>query len=111
MLKPTLGAPNVPASLGCSYLLQGRYEDSERTLRDALHYAPTHQTALYNLGWLYGIRGDDDQALAIFRSAGTEAEAQRALAELKLNTGAGRLPRAGLSQKPHARARAPAATN
>jgi hypothetical protein len=75
--------PDLLASLGWSYLLQGRYDDSERTLREALRFAPTHQTALYNLGWLYGTRGEYEQALAIFRSAGTEAEAQRAIAELQ----------------------------
>jgi thioredoxin-like negative regulator of GroEL len=76
---------NVLASLGWSQLLQRRFDDSERTLRTALAYAPTHQTALYNLGWLYGTRGDYEQALAIFRSAGSEADAQRALAELRQN--------------------------
>ena len=75
--------PDLLASLGWSYLLQGKYDASERTLRDALQYAPAHQTALYNLGWLYGTRGDYDQALAIFRSAGSEADAQNALAELQ----------------------------
>jgi Tfp pilus assembly protein PilF len=82
LLKQNPRDPNVLASLGWSQLLQGRYEDSEQTLRNALVYAPTHQTALYNLGWLYGTRGNYDQALAIFRSAGSEADAQRAIAEL-----------------------------
>ncbi|MGE5191497.1 MAG: tetratricopeptide repeat protein [Deltaproteobacteria bacterium] len=77
--------PDVLASLGWSCLLQGKYDDCEQTLREALRYAPSHQTALYNLGWLYGTRGDYEQALAIFRSAGTEAEAQRAIAELQQN--------------------------
>lgn len=75
--------PNLLASLGWSYLLQGRYEDSERTLHEALQYAPRHQKALYNLGWLYGTQGNYDKALEIFRSAGTEAEAQQAIVELK----------------------------
>src|SRR5262245_11842089 len=75
--------PDLLASLGWSYLLQARYDDCERALREALRYAPKHQTALYNLGWLYGTRGDFDQALAVFRSAGTEADARRALAELQ----------------------------
>jgi Flp pilus assembly protein TadD len=77
--------PDLLASLGWSYLLQGRNDDCERVLREALRYAPNHQTALYNLGWLYGTRGNFDQAVAIFRSAGTEADAQRALAELQQN--------------------------
>src|SRR5262245_11699865 len=78
--------PDLLASLGWSYLLQARYDDCERALCEALRYAPNHQTALYNLGWLYGTRGDFDQALAIFRSAGTEADARRALAELQQNS-------------------------
>jgi Flp pilus assembly protein TadD len=75
--------PDILASLGWSYLLQGRYDDCETVLRDALQRSPSHQTALYNLGWLYGTRGDHEYALALFRKAGTEAEAQRALAELR----------------------------
>jgi hypothetical protein len=66
--------------------LQQRYDDCESALREALRYAPHHQTALYNLGWLYGTRGDFDQALAVFRVAGTEADARRALAELQQNS-------------------------
>ncbi len=83
MLKQSPQNPDVLASLGWSYLLNERYDDSDRVLREALQYEPKHQTALYNLGWLYGIRGDYDRALTIFRSAGSEADAQRALAELK----------------------------
>ncbi|HLJ10227.1 MAG TPA: tetratricopeptide repeat protein, partial [Planctomycetaceae bacterium] len=71
------------ASLGWSLILQGRYDEAERVLRDALKSQPTHKTALNNLGWAYGMRGEFDQALALFRAAGSEVEAQRALAELK----------------------------
>jgi len=85
LLKQNPRDPNVLASLGWSQLLQGRYDDSERTLRNALTYSPTHQTALYNLGWLYGTRGDYQKALGIFRSAGNESDAQRAIAELRQN--------------------------
>lgn len=74
--------PDLLSSLGWSYLLQGRYADSERVLRDALHIDPRHRTALYNLGWLYGKRGFYDESLAILRSAGSEADAQQALAKL-----------------------------
>jgi Flp pilus assembly protein TadD len=83
LMRQTPNDPDLLASLGWSYLLQGKYDACERTLRDALYYAPSHQTALYNLGWLYGTRGDCNQALAIFRSAGSEADAQKALAELQ----------------------------
>jgi hypothetical protein len=86
LLRQSPHNPDVLASLGWSYLLQGRYDECESALKDALHYSPAHQTALYNLGWLYGTRGDYEYALALFRKAGTEAEAQRALAELQQAT-------------------------
>jgi Tfp pilus assembly protein PilF len=86
LLRQAPHDPDLLASLGWSYLLQQRYDDCESVLREALRYAPHHQTALYNLGWLYGTRGDFDQALAVFRTAGTEADARRALAELQQNT-------------------------
>jgi hypothetical protein len=37
---------------------------------------------MYNLGWLYGTLGDYDQSLAIFRAAGSDEDAQRAMSEL-----------------------------
>ena len=84
---------NVMSSLGWSYFLQGRYEDSDRILREALRYEPNNKFALNNLGMLYGTRGDYDGALTIFRMAGSEADAQKALALLKQN--AGTVPVAG----------------
>lgn len=82
LLRKTPQNPDLLASLGWSYLLQGRYDESERTLRDALSIDPRHRTAQYNLGWLYGTLGDYDRSLEIFRAAGSEADAQRAIAEL-----------------------------
>jgi thioredoxin-like negative regulator of GroEL len=82
LLSKTPKNPDLLASLGWSYFLQGRYDESERTLREALAVDAQHPTALYNLGWLYGTLGDYDQALAIFRTAGTEKDAARAMAEL-----------------------------
>ena len=82
LLRKSPKNADLLASLGWSYLLQGRYEESERTLREALVIDPKHRTAMYNLGWLYGTLGDYDQSLAIFRSAGSEEDAQRAVAEL-----------------------------
>lgn len=82
LLRKTPQNPDLLASLGWSYLLQGRYDESERTLRDALSIDPQHRTAQYNLGWLYGTLGDYDRSLEIFRAAGSEADAQRAIAEL-----------------------------
>ncbi len=100
LLRQSPHNPDVLASLGWSYLLQGRYDDCESALKDALHYAPAHQTALYNLGWLYGSRGDYEYALALFRKAGTEAEAQRALAELQQTMPPAQAPAIGGSQNP-----------
>jgi len=91
VLRQSPDNPDLLASLGWSYQLQGKYEDSERVLQEALRRDPHHQTALYNLGWLYGNRGDYDRALAIFREAGSEAQAQQALAELRQTAG-GRVP-------------------
>jgi Tfp pilus assembly protein PilF len=85
--SPNSPNPDVLASMGWSYQLQGRYDDSERVLQDALRYDPKHQTALYNLGWLYGNRGEYDRALATFRRAGSEVQAQQALAELRQTAG------------------------
>ena len=93
VMKQTPNDPNVLSSLGWSYLLQGRYDDSDRILREALRYDPDNKFALNNLGMLYGTRGDYDGALAIFRMAGSEADAQQALALLKQN--AGTIPVAG----------------
>jgi hypothetical protein len=85
--------------MGWSYLLQGRFDDSDRILREALRYDPDNKFALNNLGMLYGTRGDYDGALTIFRMAGSEADAQKALAMLKQNVGT--VP-AGLEQYPSA---------
>jgi len=82
LLRKSPRNADLLASLGWSYLLQGRYEESERTLREALSVDSKHRTAMYNLGWLYGTLGDYDQSLAIFRAAGSEEDAQRAVAEL-----------------------------
>src|SRR5579872_4027453 len=88
VMKQSPNDPNILSSLGWSYFLQGRYDDSDRILREALRYDPNHKFALNNLGMLYGTRGDYDGALTIFRMAGSESEAQKALALLKQNAGA-----------------------
>lgn len=97
LLRQTPRDPDLLASLGWSYQLQGRYDESERALRDALRYDGTHRTALYNLGWLYGRQGNYDQAMAVFRSAGSENEAQSAIAELFPN---GRPPAEAIAAVP-----------
>ncbi|HMC12611.1 MAG TPA: tetratricopeptide repeat protein, partial [Pirellulaceae bacterium] len=87
VMRQTPHDPNVLSSMGWSYLLQGRFDDSDRVLREALRYDPDNKFALNNLGMLYGTRGDYDGALTIFRMAGSEADAQQALAMLKQNVG------------------------
>jgi Flp pilus assembly protein TadD len=82
LLRKSPRNADLLASLGWSYLLQGRYEESERTLREALAVDSKHRTAMYNLGWLYGTLGNYDQALTVFRTAGSDEDAQRAMAEL-----------------------------
>ncbi|MCA9115430.1 MAG: tetratricopeptide repeat protein [Planctomycetaceae bacterium] len=71
------------SDLGYSYLLQERPADSERTLRDALSIDPRHKRALNNLGLLYAKQGDESAALAVFRQAGSEAEAQGRLQQVR----------------------------
>lgn len=74
--------PDLLSDLGYSYLLQNRFEESEQYFQAALKREPAHRRALNNLGLLYGRRGDYDLALAAFRKAGTEAEAQAKIARL-----------------------------
>jgi Flp pilus assembly protein TadD len=74
--------PDVLNDLGYCYVLQGRYPEGERTLRDAVALAPTHERALTNLGMLYGKIGDLDRAFAVLRLTGSEEEARAKLALL-----------------------------
>ncbi|MAG93060.1 MAG: hypothetical protein CMJ48_04855, partial [Planctomycetaceae bacterium] len=79
-LKP--GDADLLSDLGYSYLSQGELTQSESYLRQALSVSPSHRQALLNLGLLRGRSGDRAGALAIFRQAGTEAEAQSMLNQL-----------------------------
>jgi hypothetical protein len=103
LLRKSPRNSDLLASLGWSYLLQRRFEESERSLKEALAVDPKHRTALYNLGWLYGTQGDYDRALEVFRSAGSEEDAQQAIAQLfprgRPATG---LPAAGTPRNPFA---------
>ena len=81
-LKSNQSNPDLLSDLGYSYFLQGRYRESEQSLRQALAAQPSHLRALNNLGLLYGTKGDYDQALAMFRRTGTEHEAQDKMARL-----------------------------
>lgn len=82
VLRKQPNNPDVLSNIGWSYLLQNRFDESEHALREALQITPRHQKATFNLGWLYGLKGDYDGARTLFLTAGSEAQAQRALAEL-----------------------------
>ncbi len=74
--------PDIACDLGYSYLLQGKLTESQRYLEKALTINPSHKSSLLNMASLLGKRGDYDGALAIFRQAGSEEEAQRNIARL-----------------------------
>ncbi len=96
----------VLSDLGYSYWLQGRYSESERYLLQARRIDPHYETAVANLGMLYGTTGRQEEALAMFRQIGDEAQVQEimqqvaALAprrEVPANSAAGVIP-AGLAE-------------
>ena len=70
------------SDIGYSYMLQGRDDYGERYLQEALKYQPGHVRSLDHLGWFYGRTGQYDQALALFRMTGSEAQAQLKFAQL-----------------------------
>ncbi len=74
--------PDIACDLGYSYLLQGKLTESQRYLEKALTINPSHKSSLLIMASLLGKRGDYDGALAIFRQAGSEEEAQRNIARL-----------------------------
>jgi tetratricopeptide (TPR) repeat protein len=73
---------DVLSDLGWSYILQGRYRESEGYLNEALRYNRSHPLALNRLGYLHAQQNDYEQALAMFRLAGTEDEAQAKMKQL-----------------------------
>lgn len=73
---------DIVCDLGYSYLLQNRLDESQRYLEKALTINPAHKSSLLNMASLLGKRGDYDGALAIFRQAGSEQEAQENIARL-----------------------------
>ncbi|HEY3964678.1 MAG TPA: tetratricopeptide repeat protein [Planctomycetaceae bacterium] len=87
LLNDKPGDAAVLTSLGWSYYLQGRFEESERRLQESLAQQPQNQVALNDLGFVYGARGNLDAAWNCFRTAGTEAQAQEAMAMLTQNSG------------------------
>jgi Flp pilus assembly protein TadD len=80
-LKRAPKDPDILSDLGYSCQLQGRDEESETHLREALKHDGRHRQALFNLGNLYARHGRNDDALSLYRRAGSEDEAQAALAQ------------------------------
>lgn len=70
------------SDMGYSLYLRGKYDESEMRLKEALEANAYHRGAHSNLGLVYGKQGKYDQALAAFRQAGTESDAQRNMALL-----------------------------
>tara|TARA_R110002095_G_scaffold94422_3_gene82411 strand:- start:256278 stop:258554 length:2277 start_codon:yes stop_codon:yes gene_type:complete len=70
------------SDIGYSYMLQGRDDYGERYLQEALKYQSGHVRSLDHLGWFYGRTGQYEQALALFRITGDEAQAQLKFAQL-----------------------------
>ncbi len=70
------------SDLGYSYLLQGRFVESQRYLNDALYHDPSHVKALNNLGLLYSKQNKYNEALTAFLRAGTKAQAQYKMGQL-----------------------------
>lgn len=74
--------PELLSDLGYSNFKRQRLQDSERYYLSALELDPSHRRTLNNLGLLYSQQNRFDDALAVFRKAGTEEEAQRNVALL-----------------------------
>lgn len=94
------------SDIGFSLYLRGRFDDAARRLKEALEADQFHRGAHSNLGLVYGRQGRYDDALAEFRLAGTESEAQRNLAQLfpngrpgSGNSSAGSLPAIATSER------------
>jgi len=61
--------PNVLNALGCVYLEQGRFAESESTFQRAIALKPTWTDPHFNYGRLLKKMGKDDAALAEFQKA------------------------------------------
>lgn len=73
--------------LGYAYYLQQRLPEAEQALRRALQQDPRHDAATTNLGLVLGTQGRYDEALALFKQTGSEAEAYANLAYVFAQTG------------------------
>ena len=72
--------PEILNDLGYCYLLQGQLNKAETALAKAVKIAPDNARYRNNLGLIHGHQGRTDVAIADFRKAGSEAEAQYNLA-------------------------------
>jgi Tfp pilus assembly protein PilF len=77
----------ILSDYGYFLYLQHRLPEAERVLRDGLAMEPHHQSALNNLGLTLGQLGRFEEALAIFRQAGNDAEAHSKLAYIYAQLG------------------------
>lgn len=73
---------NLLSDLGYSYSLRGDLQQAELTLKEALSIDPYHKGAMANLGAIYSQQNRREDALAMFRTGATEAEAQQYMAKL-----------------------------
>lgn len=87
---------NLLSDLGYSYFLQKRYDKAEETLTKVVESNPDHKHAAVNLGAVHGALGNYDAAMSWFRRGGSEAEAQRNLAEFFPN---GNSPAANIASR------------
>lgn len=75
--------PNLLSDYGYSFSLRGGEDQrAESTLNEALSISPSHKGAMANLGAIYAKQGRYEEALAMFRRGGSEAEAQHFMAQL-----------------------------
>jgi Tfp pilus assembly protein PilF len=79
--KTGKASADVHCNRGYGFYLQGRWEEAEQSLRQALADDPNHGRAHNNLGLVLAHHGRGDEALSEFRKAGcNKAEAHNNLA-------------------------------
>ncbi|MBS0207238.1 MAG: tetratricopeptide repeat protein [Planctomycetes bacterium] len=74
--------PNLLSDYGYSYFLRGEEALAESTLNKALAISPSHKGAMANLGAIFQKQGRYEDAVAMFRSGASPAEAEQYLAQL-----------------------------
>jgi Flp pilus assembly protein TadD len=70
------------SDLGYSYFMQGRHADAERYLLESRKVNPQYDTAIANLGLLYGSTGRKQEALALFRQIGDDSQVQAIMQQI-----------------------------